>query len=181
MPAPPPLPPQNKRRRGGPVEIVEDSPLEDNRIVDKAEAPADRIDSEAVPPAGEALHADSAIPGMTGPVVVEDAELVSDAPGGSPPSVETKSSELSLPQLSEDEALAEISVYPSEDEKVHIDKHPHSEQLKYCPECYLPLHPDPKPEKLYIFLHALRYTTSLGCFETEMPAWAEKGFKWDRD
>ncbi|THU90456.1 pseudouridine synthase [Dendrothele bispora CBS 962.96] len=30
----------------------------------------------------------------------------------------------------------------------------------YCPECYLPLHPDPKPEQLYIFLHALRrYTT----------------------
>lgn len=28
--------------------------------------------------------------------------------------------------------------------------------LLYCPECYLPLHPDPKPEKLYIFLHAVR-------------------------
>ncbi|KDQ56299.1 hypothetical protein JAAARDRAFT_690247 [Jaapia argillacea MUCL 33604] len=50
----------------------------------------------------------------------------------------------------------------------------------YCPECYLPLHPDPKPEKLYIFLHALRYTTSLGTFETEMPEWAKEGWEWDR-
>lgn len=29
----------------------------------------------------------------------------------------------------------------------------------YCTECYLPLRPDPKPESLYIFLHALRYAT----------------------
>ncbi|KAH7883344.1 pseudouridine synthase [Phlebopus sp. FC_14] len=50
----------------------------------------------------------------------------------------------------------------------------------YCPECYLPLHPDPKPERLYIFLHALKYTTSLGCFETEMPEWAAEGWEWDR-
>ncbi|THU86790.1 hypothetical protein K435DRAFT_682969, partial [Dendrothele bispora CBS 962.96] len=51
----------------------------------------------------------------------------------------------------------------------------------YCPECYLPLHPDLKPEQLYIFLHALRYTTSLGCFETEMPEWSAEGWTWDRD
>lgn len=50
--------------------------------------------------------------------------------------------------------------------------------LLYCPECYLPLHPDPIPERLYIFLHALRYTTSLGTFETGMPEWAAQGFVW---
>ncbi|EGO26155.1 hypothetical protein SERLADRAFT_384456 [Serpula lacrymans var. lacrymans S7.9] len=50
----------------------------------------------------------------------------------------------------------------------------------YCPECYLPLHPDPKPERLYIFLHALRYTTSLGSFETEMPEWTAEGWEWDQ-
>ena len=50
--------------------------------------------------------------------------------------------------------------------------------LLYCPECYLPLHPDPIPERLYIFLHALRYTTSLGTFETGMPEWATEGFMW---
>jgi len=53
----------------------------------------------------------------------------------------------------------------------------------YCPECYLPLHPDPSPGKLFIFLHALRYTTSLGCFETEMPWWAQEiwhGEGWEK-
>jgi hypothetical protein len=50
--------------------------------------------------------------------------------------------------------------------------------LLYCPECYLPLHPDPPPEKLYIFLHAVRYTTSLGTFETGMPEWASEDFAW---
>ncbi|KNZ72362.1 hypothetical protein J132_03453 [Termitomyces sp. J132] len=50
----------------------------------------------------------------------------------------------------------------------------------YCPECYLPLHPDPRPERLYIFLHAKRYTTSLGSFETDMPEWAAEGWTWDR-
>jgi hypothetical protein len=50
----------------------------------------------------------------------------------------------------------------------------------YCSECYLPLHPDPPPERLYIFLHALRYTNSLGIFETEMPEWAAEGWEWDR-
>lgn len=49
----------------------------------------------------------------------------------------------------------------------------------YCGECYLPLHPDPLPERLYIFLHALRYTTSLGVFETEMPEWAAEGWEWE--
>jgi len=49
----------------------------------------------------------------------------------------------------------------------------------YCPECYLPLHPDPKPEKLYIFLHALKYELSLGCFETAMPEWAKEGYQWE--
>lgn len=53
--------------------------------------------------------------------------------------------------------------------------------MLYCPECYLPLHPDPKPEKLYIFLHAVRYTTSLGVFETKMPEWAAEGWEWERE
>lgn len=48
----------------------------------------------------------------------------------------------------------------------------------YCPECYLPLHPDPKPEKLFIFLHAWRYTTKEWNFSTDMPFWAAKGYDW---
>ena len=52
--------------------------------------------------------------------------------------------------------------------------------MQYCPECFVPLHPDPKPESLYIFLHAVRYTTSLGTFEAGMPEWAAEGWEWDR-
>ena len=55
-----------------------------------------------------------------------------------------------------------------------------AEGMHYCPECFVPLHPDPKPESLYIYLHALRYTTSLGTFETEMPEWAAEGWEWER-
>ncbi|KIK60879.1 hypothetical protein GYMLUDRAFT_244033 [Collybiopsis luxurians FD-317 M1] len=54
------------------------------------------------------------------------------------------------------------------------------EKQLYCPECYLPLHPDPDPETLYIFLHALRYTIGLGTFETEMPEWSREGYVWKR-
>ncbi|KAF8591069.1 pseudouridine synthase [Ramaria rubella] len=48
----------------------------------------------------------------------------------------------------------------------------------YCKVCYLPLHQDPEPERLYIFLHAWRYTTSLGSFESKMPHWAKEGWTW---
>ncbi|KAH8830423.1 pseudouridine synthase [Flagelloscypha sp. PMI_526] len=70
-------------------------------------------------------------------------------------------------QLSADEASA----------KATIAQDPETGSL-YCPECYLPLHPDPKPEDLYIFLHAWRYTMSLGTFETDLPEWAASNYKW---
>jgi tRNA pseudouridine synthase 9 len=80
------------------------------------------------------------------------------------------------PQLTTEEVLEKISqMEPAPDPNVMIQ----SENM-YCPDCYLPLHPDPKPEKLYIFLHALKYSTSLGPFETEMPEWTAEGYEWDR-
>ena len=79
-------------------------------------------------------------------------------------------------QLTTEDALSRVaSMEPVSDPNTIIQ----SDNL-YCPECYLPLHPDPKPEKLYIFLHALKYTTSLGSFSTEMPEWAAEGWVWDR-
>jgi len=51
----------------------------------------------------------------------------------------------------------------------------------YCPECYLPLHPDPRPEKLFIFLHAWKYTTSEWSFSTDMPFWAAEGYQWENE
>ncbi|PCH33259.1 pseudouridine synthase [Wolfiporia cocos MD-104 SS10] len=130
-----PLPPQNKRKRGGPAEMPGAS------------------DNTPTPPV--------------------------DA---------SKSQESDKPQLTSEEALAKLML--SDLSESQLPPLPVSEQSTtpgvtadgslYCPDCYLPLHPDPKPERLYIFLHALRYTTSLGAFETEMPEWAVKGWTWDR-
>ena len=85
------------------------------------------------------------------------------------------------PQLSNEEVVARMNdsgaVEGTDEPSPPLDENGY----QYCPECYLPLHPDPKLEKLYIFLHALRYTTSLGSFETEMPDWAAEGWEWNGD
>ena len=84
------------------------------------------------------------------------------------------------PQLTNEEAVARMNdpeaTERTSERLLPLDENGHD----YCPECYLPLHPDPKPEKLYIFLHALRYTTSLGSFETTMPDWAAEGWTWNK-
>ena len=50
----------------------------------------------------------------------------------------------------------------------------------FCQECFIPLVDDPDPETLFIYLHALRYTTDgLGRWETPLPRWAGKGWKGD--
>ncbi|OCF43941.1 DRAP deaminase [Kwoniella heveanensis CBS 569] len=50
----------------------------------------------------------------------------------------------------------------------------------FCTECFVPLPPDPDPETLFIYLHALRYTTEeLGTWETPLPRWASE--TWDGD
>lgn len=76
-------------------------------------------------------------------------------------------------QLSLDEALAQLPTMEAPEPAVDPDT-----GTLYCPECYLPLHPDPRPEKLCIFLHAFKYTTSLGSFQTEIPEWALEGWEW---
>lgn len=78
-------------------------------------------------------------------------------------------------QLSDDEVLRKVATMEPQAEPIAVVR---SDNL-YCPECYLPLHPDPKPERLYIFLHAKQYTTSLGSFKTDMPEWAAEGWTWD--
>ncbi|WVQ80560.1 hypothetical protein IAT38_002665 [Cryptococcus sp. DSM 104549] len=50
----------------------------------------------------------------------------------------------------------------------------------FCKDCYAPVPDDPDPETLFIYLHALRYTTEeLGVWETPWPRWAGKD--WDGD
>ncbi|KAI0686283.1 pseudouridine synthase [Cytidiella melzeri] len=152
----PPLPPQNRRRRGGPVDetllaadIATDvAPVED--LPDAVEAVPTSLEVTAGEITENSLPEDHAIP--------------------------------DVPQLGYEDAEAKVADYQSllDAGASAEERNKEGKEMSYCPECYLPLHPDPKPEKLFIFLHALRYTTSLGCFETDMPVWAAKGWEWDR-
>ncbi|SPO27042.1 related to DRAP deaminase RIB2 [Ustilago trichophora] len=47
----------------------------------------------------------------------------------------------------------------------------------FCPECKIPLLPDPKPEELYIYLHAIKYWTDEWSFEDALPWWAREDWK----
>ncbi|KAI9631882.1 pseudouridine synthase [Dioszegia hungarica] len=50
----------------------------------------------------------------------------------------------------------------------------------FCDQCYVPLPDDPTPETLFIYLHALSYTTErLGKWATPMPRWTME--VWDGD
>lgn len=50
----------------------------------------------------------------------------------------------------------------------------------FCDQCYVPVPDDPDPEGLFIYLHALRYTTpKLGEWSTPLPRWAES--RWGGD
>lgn len=137
-----PLPPQNRRKRGGPASI--DDPWRTQPVGNTLMSLSPQ--SEAIP---------------------------------QQPSIQLSAAD-ALAKLSIMEALAPPSQPDSYQNTVDSDGTERQTEALYCPECYLPLHPDPKPEKLYIFLHALKYTTSLGSFETEMPEWAKEGFEWDQ-
>lgn len=122
-------------------------------------------------------------------IAEEAAELPRPAEKGVPDNDndETQTSRTASPepvQLTPEDALARLKIVENPDEpeqtKGTVTLQQDTTQMHYCPECYLPIHPDPKPERLYIFLHALRYTTSLGSFETEMPMWATNDWIWDR-
>ena len=50
----------------------------------------------------------------------------------------------------------------------------------FCEDCFVPVADDPDPETLFIFLHAMRYTTpNLGAWATPLPKWAEVGWGGD--
>ncbi|KAH9174432.1 pseudouridine synthase [Lactarius sanguifluus] len=127
------LPPQNRRKRGGPAWVDAENPTD---------TPPDEQQQQSAPLTEEDALAilDPASPPAENP-------LLRVAP---PPDAPTESGRAK-------QAAAQITVQEENDGAL------------FCGECYLPLHPDPSMERLYIFLHALRYTTSLGVFETEMP------------
>jgi len=154
------LPPQNRRKRGGPAQ----TPMPNEDSAGAASGKDDNTDA-----------ADSETPQVEGQppqLTVEEAlaKLESFRTPPPPPVLcPPADSPALLPTSLSDSAPAPTVEAPAE-----VDA------ASYCPECYLPLHPDPKPERLYIFLHALRYTTSLGSFETGMPEWAAEGWTWGR-
>ncbi|KAF8058712.1 tRNA-pseudouridine synthase [Lyophyllum atratum] len=145
-----PPPPSNQRKRGGHAKFVDEAL---NRAM------------ESNVTHGTPTASDSSVVASSAAVPSDPSSLEVEIPSTRTPS-----------QLSEEEALQKVSTMEPLAEPTAVVQ---SENL-YCPECYLPLHPDPKPERLYIFLHALRYTISLGSFETEMPEWASEGWTWDR-
>lgn len=151
----PPLPPQNRRRRGG-----------------RSSQELMPADSDHGQDAGPSKETDSTERAPTPPqlenAVREQLASDTDAPAPSEPGDSA--------QLTLSEASSRMPSLVGPDPEVDS-----ATGTLYCPECYLPLHPDPKPEKLYIFLHALKYELRLGCFETEMPEWAKEGWEWERD
>lgn len=160
----PPPPPQNRRKRGGPVQVITPTDVSSSTVDSPAldssstEGTADGNDETKVPPPDARF-----------------ADWSPDAYASLKPETDGKS------QVSLEFATAKaINDQAAENPATLLGNHPGTDDPRYCPDCYLPLHPDPKPESLYIFLHALRYTTGLGTFETEMPAWAAPDFEWDR-
>ncbi|GAA5915742.1 pseudouridine synthase family protein [Sporobolomyces salmoneus] len=52
-----------------------------------------------------------------------------------------------------------------------------SEEGGFCRKCFTPLIPDPKPEQLFIWLHAMRYTTTEWDWKSDLPYWAEPTYE----
>ncbi|PIL33666.1 hypothetical protein GSI_04289 [Ganoderma sinense ZZ0214-1] len=159
-----PLPPQNKRKRGGPV------------LLSSQSTPAD---------------SSPGTPCICGPAIVDVAPELEPAVASEEPIVDQLTLEdvakfamrsTSSSTLPSEVGTPDPTPPPIVEESSPVTNDPISDadRMHYCPECFVPLHPDPKPETLYIFLHARRYTTSLGSFETEMPEWAAEGWEWER-
>ena len=159
-----PLPPQNKRKRGGPALLsAQSTPAESSPGTPGTPA---SVAVEIAPAPAPAVPPEEPLANQLTPEDVKDIALRSEASSTLP-------SEVGTP----DPTPAPVA---GSSAPVTTDPLSDADGMHYCPECFVPLHPDPKPESLYIFLHARRYTTSLGSFETEMPAWAAEDWEWER-
>ncbi|KAG8928526.1 hypothetical protein FRC02_006802 [Tulasnella sp. 418] len=47
---------------------------------------------------------------------------------------------------------------------------------EFCSECFAPLYAEADVSRSYIYLHALRYTTTRWSFATQLPFWAREGW-----
>ncbi|MBW0512561.1 hypothetical protein O181_052276 [Austropuccinia psidii MF-1] len=57
-------------------------------------------------------------------------------------------------------------------QKIKSIDSPNNSNAEFCSDCGIPLLPDPKPDQLYIYLHAYRYQTDSWDYSSEMPWWA---------
>ncbi|GAA94995.1 uncharacterized protein L969DRAFT_97569 [Mixia osmundae IAM 14324] len=55
----------------------------------------------------------------------------------------------------------------------------HDADGPYCVRCHLPLLPDPRPDQLFIWLHALRYSSEDWDYSSELPTWAREDWQPD--
>ncbi|GAA5873303.1 hypothetical protein JCM8547_007064 [Rhodosporidiobolus lusitaniae] len=63
-----------------------------------------------------------------------------------------------------------------EEEVLEEEEGEEGQEGGFCTTCFTPLLPDPKPEQLFIWLHAMRYTTTEWDWKSELPYWAEEGY-----
>lgn len=71
-----------------------------------------------------------------------------------------------------EEILSQLGFHMSDNR--FMDRVKNDELKGLCPECKVPLLPDPNPESLFIFLHAFKYETDDWSFEDTFPWWAEE-------
>ncbi|KAK4057726.1 hypothetical protein OIO90_001374 [Microbotryomycetes sp. JL221] len=70
-----------------------------------------------------------------------------------------------------------------DDDEIVIDSKQDNDVLhesngaKFCATCFTPIIPDPKPEQLFIWLHAMRYKTLEWDYCSPLPDWAESTYE----
>jgi hypothetical protein len=102
--------------------------------------------------------------------------------------VPTKSTDRSSPSFGAEQRIPTLpslhtkQVYPDKVDQDHIShlRRPDFLPPGFCEQCFVPVPDDPSPENLFIYLHALSYTTErLGKWSTPMPRWTMED--WDGD
>lgn len=68
--------------------------------------------------------------------------------------------------------LLELSLLDDLTEEEVKEKEEDKGDGTFCPSCFVPLVPDPRPDQLFIWLHALRYKTTEWDYMSEYPYWS---------
>ena len=85
--------------------------------------------------------------------------------------------DLSVPSLAPSTAPASTTPYVAPIGMPVDIKSVQEDPSAFCSKCYVPLVKDPRPEQLFIWLHALRYTTTEWDWKSEIPYWARESWE----